>query len=83
MPSASRFSEGTAEASPQEQDLIRRENDLTAAPEIAKAYSYSIKAPRKVFYLLPGTGHTPSADELCLLHRVLLEANNARQDRNP
>ena len=47
--------------------------DLTAPPDLAKTYFDSIDAPRKYFYLVPGTGHEPSAPLLDLMHKVLLE----------
>lgn len=53
--------------------ILQGEEDLTAVPELAKAYFDSIKAPRKQFYLVPGTGHAPSATELDLTLKVLLE----------
>jgi pimeloyl-ACP methyl ester carboxylesterase len=53
--------------------VIQGHEDLTAVPELAKAYFDSIKAPRKHFYLVPGTGHEPSATELTLIHKVLLD----------
>jgi pimeloyl-ACP methyl ester carboxylesterase len=37
--------------------LVQGQEDLTALPELAKAYFDSIKAPRKQFYVVPGTGH--------------------------
>jgi pimeloyl-ACP methyl ester carboxylesterase len=52
--------------------MIQGEKDLTAVPELAKAYFDSIKAPRKQFYLVPGTGHESSATELDLTHSVLI-----------
>lgn len=53
--------------------MIQGEQDLTALPELAKAYFDRIKAPRKEFYLVPGTGHEPSAPELALELKVLTE----------
>lgn len=53
--------------------ILQGEEDLTALPELAKAYFDSIKAPRKQFYLVPGTGHEPSATELDLTLKVLRE----------
>ena len=53
--------------------IIQGQEDLTAVPELAKAYFDSIKAPRKRFYLVPGTGHEPSVAELDLVHKVLVE----------
>jgi pimeloyl-ACP methyl ester carboxylesterase len=53
--------------------ILQGEEDLTALPELAKAYFDSIKAPRKQFYLVPGTGHEPSATELDMTLKVLVE----------
>jgi pimeloyl-ACP methyl ester carboxylesterase len=53
--------------------ILQGQEDLTALPELAKAYYDSIKAPRKQFYLVPGTGHEDSATELDLTLKVLVE----------
>jgi pimeloyl-ACP methyl ester carboxylesterase len=53
--------------------ILQGEADLTALPELAKAYFDSIKAPRKQFFVVPGTGHEPSAAELDLTRKVLAE----------
>ena len=53
--------------------IIQGEEDLTAPHEVAKAYFDSIKAPRKQFYLVPGTGHEASLPELNLMLKVLVE----------
>jgi pimeloyl-ACP methyl ester carboxylesterase len=53
--------------------MIEGECDLTALPELAKSYFDAIRAPRKQFYIVPGTGHEPSAAELDLILRVLKE----------
>jgi pimeloyl-ACP methyl ester carboxylesterase len=53
--------------------IIQGQEDLTAVPELAKAYFDSIKAPRKQFYLVAGTGHEPSAPQLDLTLKVLTE----------
>jgi pimeloyl-ACP methyl ester carboxylesterase len=53
--------------------ILQGQEDLTALPELAKAYFDSIKAPRKQFYLVPGTGHEPSATQLNLTFKVLIE----------
>jgi pimeloyl-ACP methyl ester carboxylesterase len=53
--------------------ILQGKEDLTALPDLAKSYFDSIKAPRKQFYLVPGTGHEPSADELNLARKVLVE----------
>jgi pimeloyl-ACP methyl ester carboxylesterase len=51
--------------------MFQGEVDLTAAPELAKAYFDRLNAPRKQFTLVPGTGHEPSAPLLALMHEVL------------
>jgi len=53
--------------------ILQGQADLTAMPELAKAYFDSIKAPRKQFLLVPGTGHEPSAPQLNLTLKVLIE----------
>jgi pimeloyl-ACP methyl ester carboxylesterase len=53
--------------------IIQGQQDLTAAPELAKAYFDSIKAPCKQFYLVPGTGYEDSATSLALTLKVLIE----------
>lgn len=53
--------------------ILQGAADLTTTPEIAKAYFDSIKAPRKQFLLIPGTGHTPSVALLERMHALLLE----------
>jgi pimeloyl-ACP methyl ester carboxylesterase len=53
--------------------IIQGQEDLTALPELAKAYFDSIRAPRKQFYFVPGTGHEPSATQLDLTLKVLVE----------
>jgi len=53
--------------------IFQGQEDLTALPELAKAYFDSIKAPRKEFYLVPGTGHGMSTAELNLMRKVLIE----------
>jgi pimeloyl-ACP methyl ester carboxylesterase len=53
--------------------IIQGQEDLTAIPELAKCYFDSIKAPRKKFYLVPGTGHEDSAASLDVVLKVLLE----------
>jgi pimeloyl-ACP methyl ester carboxylesterase len=52
--------------------LIHGEVDLTIPPQAARAYFETIRAPRKEFYLVPGTGHNPSAPEIEKLREVLL-----------
>lgn len=53
--------------------ILQGQEDLTTMPELAKAYFDSIKAPRKQFFLVPGTGHGPSAPQLALTLKVLSE----------
>ena len=53
--------------------IFQGQEDLTALPELAKAYFDSIKAPHKQFYLVPGTGHEGSATELDMMLKVLVE----------
>jgi pimeloyl-ACP methyl ester carboxylesterase len=53
--------------------ILQGQEDLTALPEIAKTYFDTIKAPRKQFYLVPGTGHEDSATELDMTLKVLVE----------
>jgi len=53
--------------------VIQGEHDMTALPELARAYVESIKAPAKKFVLLPGAGHAPSAALWALTHKVLME----------
>jgi pimeloyl-ACP methyl ester carboxylesterase len=53
--------------------IVQGQEDLTALPGLAKIYLDSIKAPRKQFYLVPGTGHEPSAPQLDLTLKILTE----------
>ena len=53
--------------------ILQGQEDLTALPELAKAYFDSIKAPRKQFYLVPGEGHEYSATGLAMVRKVLVE----------
>ncbi len=53
--------------------IVQGQEDLNALPELAKAYFDSIKAPRKQFYLVSGTGHEPSAAQLEVTLKVLVE----------
>ncbi len=53
--------------------ILQGTEDLTAPPEIAKAYFDSIKAPAKQFYLVPGTGHEFTAPELDMALKTLME----------
>ncbi len=62
--------------------VIQGEHDMTALPELARAYVESIHAPAKKFFLLPGAGHAPSAALWSLTHKVLMDEARplARQD---
>lgn len=53
--------------------FVEGEHDLTAPPELAKAYFESIKAPQKDFYMVAGSGHEPSQTMLDLTRKILLE----------
>lgn len=53
--------------------ILQGEADLTAPPELAKAYLDSIRAPQKKFLLVPATGHEPSTAMLNFTRRILLE----------
>jgi len=53
--------------------MIQGKEDLTAVPELAKAYFDSIRAPRKQFLLVPGTGHEDSATELDITLKLLID----------
>jgi len=53
--------------------IVQGSADLTALPELAETYLDSIKAPRKGFTLVPGTGHNPSATMVAATHKILLE----------
>jgi pimeloyl-ACP methyl ester carboxylesterase len=52
--------------------IIQGQEDLRAPPELAKAYFDTIEAPRKQFFLVPGSSHEPSRDSTDLLLKVLL-----------
>jgi pimeloyl-ACP methyl ester carboxylesterase len=52
--------------------IVQGQADLTALPELAKVYFDSIKAPRKGFYLVPGTGHEPSKAMMDTTRNILL-----------
>lgn len=53
--------------------IIQGQEDLTAVPELAKAYFDTVRAPRKEFYLVPGTGHGPTVPELNVMLKVLTD----------
>jgi pimeloyl-ACP methyl ester carboxylesterase len=53
--------------------IVQGQQDLTAVPELAKAYFDSIRAPNKQFYLVPGTGHEDSSTEVAITLKVLVE----------
>jgi pimeloyl-ACP methyl ester carboxylesterase len=64
--------------------ILQGQEDLTAMPELAKAYFDSIKAPRKQFFLVPGTGHGFSAAQLSLTLKILIEQiRPLALERNP
>jgi pimeloyl-ACP methyl ester carboxylesterase len=53
--------------------IIQGEEDLTASPDIAKAYFDGIIAPLKRYYTVSDTGHEPSPALLELTRKVLME----------
>jgi pimeloyl-ACP methyl ester carboxylesterase len=53
--------------------IVQGEEDLTTTPDLAKAYFDSLKARRKKFILVPGTGHEPSVALLASMHTLLLD----------
>ncbi|HTU00058.1 MAG TPA: alpha/beta fold hydrolase [Rhizomicrobium sp.] len=53
--------------------IVQGDADLTATPELAKAYFDSITAPRKQYFSVPGAGHEPSIASLERAHTVLME----------
>jgi pimeloyl-ACP methyl ester carboxylesterase len=53
--------------------IVQGSEDLTALPELAKAYFDGLRAPRKQFHLVPGAGHEPDAAVLALTRKLLLE----------
>ncbi|HEY2647059.1 MAG TPA: alpha/beta hydrolase [Candidatus Acidoferrales bacterium] len=53
--------------------FVQGQEDLTTVPELAKAYFDTINAPRKQFYLDPGSGHEPSISVLDLILKVLVQ----------
>ena len=53
--------------------IIQGQEDLSAPPKLAKAYFESIRAPRKRFTIVPGTGHESSVPQLDLVLEVLRE----------
>lgn len=56
--------------------IVQGAEDLHALPDMAKSYFDSIQAPQKQFYLVPGTGHEPSATALDRIHTVLTEVRD-------
>ena len=44
--------------------FVQGQEDINALPELAKAYLDTIKAPRKQFISVPGTGHEDSVESL-------------------
>jgi pimeloyl-ACP methyl ester carboxylesterase len=53
--------------------FVHGQEDLTALPSVARTYFDRIKAPRKQFHLVPGTGHEPSVASLALVRKLLVE----------
>lgn len=53
--------------------IVQGGADLTAPPELAKAYFDGIKAPHKQFFLVPGAGHQINTSMLDVTHKILLE----------
>ena len=53
--------------------VVQGAEDLHALPGMARDYFDSIQAPQKELYLVPGTGHEPSAASLDRIHTILLE----------
>jgi pimeloyl-ACP methyl ester carboxylesterase len=49
--------------------MVQGAEDLHALPELARAYFDSITAPRKEFYVVPGTGHEPSSASMDLIRK--------------
>ena len=58
--------------------LVAGAADLTAPPELAKAYFDGITAPDKMFRLVEGTGHEPSVAELDVVHALLTDVVKPR-----
>lgn len=52
--------------------MIHGQFDLVNPTELARAYFDTIRAPRKEFYLVPGSGHDFSLTSFNLLEKVLL-----------
>lgn len=53
--------------------IIQGQEDLTAPPDMAKAYLDWLQAPHKKFFAVPGTGHEPSRASTKLALKVLEE----------
>lgn len=53
--------------------FVEGEHDLTAPPDLAKAYFETLTAPQKRYYEVPGNGHEPSQAMLDLTREILLE----------
>ncbi|MEO8061171.1 MAG: alpha/beta hydrolase [Pseudomonadota bacterium] len=51
--------------------IIQGAADMNAVPEIARDYLDWIRAPKKKFFLVPGTGHADSNASLAVLREVL------------
>lgn len=52
--------------------IIQGQQDLRAPAKLAKAYFDEIEAPRKQFFVVPGSSHEPSRDSTDELLKVLL-----------
>jgi pimeloyl-ACP methyl ester carboxylesterase len=53
--------------------IIQGQDDLRAPEEVTKAYFDRITAPRKQFFIVPGSGHEPSQASSELMLNVLVE----------
>lgn len=53
--------------------IVQGQEDLNTPADLAKAYFDNLKAPRKAFYLVPGSGHEPTTTVLDMMHKVLVE----------
>jgi pimeloyl-ACP methyl ester carboxylesterase len=58
--------------------LVAGAADLTAPPELAKAFFDGISAPDKQFHLVDGTGHEPSVPELGMVRKILTDVVKPR-----
>jgi pimeloyl-ACP methyl ester carboxylesterase len=53
--------------------IVQGQEDLNTPADLAKAYLDNLKAPHKVFCLVPGAGHEPTTTILDMMHKVLVE----------